>query len=931
MAEPASKAPPMAGVLEPGVLLATKLHVPRSRPGHVARPLLMGRLAEGIESSRLVLVSSPAGFGKTTLLAEWAWTGERPVAWLSLDDGDNDPARFWRHATTALDRVRPGIADRVTPLLGPPSPVSFEGLVTALINELADAAETVVLVVDDYHLVQAPEVHQSLQLLLEYLPPSLRLVIASRADPPLPLARWRARGQLAEFREADLRFTLEEAAALLGSVAGAELPASAVTALEDRTEGWVAGLQLAAISLQDHHDPAGFVEGFSGSHRYVLDYLAEEVLDHQPEPLRGFLLETSVLERLSGGLCDATTGRTDSQQLLEQIERVNLFLVPLDEVRGWWRYHQLFTELLRVRLRQERPERVAELHRAAAAWYERHGMVDDAVGHARAAGDPGWVARLIECHFEAMLGRSEDATLRRWLETLPVEVAGSRPRLLLAQAFWALIGSRVEAVERLLDAAERASADAGGEPYEPSVGRSASLVANMPAAIAQMRAAVAQLRGDPDQTVAFARLSLAALDEGEWMLTSITRWYLIVAEWLAGRPAAAERGFASSRSSIAAWRANGEPTLVAWGYYYLGRVQRARGHLSAALATYQETLEAVAGEPGRPAMPAAGVAYVGMAEVDYERDELDSALEHANRGVALARRLGWTLPLASGLSILARIRQAKGDPAGALEAIHEAENVQLSDAVVGLLNPAPAWRARLDLANGRAEAAARWTRQRDLAPDDPPSYPRECDYLVLARVLLAQQAPEQALAMLERWTDLATTQERTESIVELRALQALAHAAREDEPAALAALTEALALGAPAGYLRVFVDEGLPMAAVFRRLLASQHLERTMDAQAVPREYLALLAVAFERAGAPIRTPTRRGTLVVPGLIDPLSERELQVLGLLADGRSNKAIAEELFISLDTVKRHVSHVLDKLGAANRTQAVARARELKVLP
>ena len=931
MAEPASKAPPVVGVLEPGVLLATKLHVPRSRPGHVARPLLMGRLAEGIESSGLVLVCSPAGFGKTTLLADWARTGQPSVAWLSLDDGDNDPARFWRHATAALDRVHPGITDRVTPLLGPPLPVSFEALVTALINELTDATETVVLVVDDYHLVQTPEVNQSLELLVEYLPPSLRLVIASRADPPMPLARWRARGQLAELRERDLRFTAEETAVLLGKVMGLELPAGSLAALAARTEGWAAGLQLAGLSLRDHADPAGFVASFSGSQRYVLDYLAEEVLDRQPEPLRRFLLETSVLERLSGGLCDAVTGRSDSQQLLEQIERANLFLIPLDEERRWWRYHQLFADLLRVRLHQERPERETELHRAAAAWYERHGTVDDAVGHARAAGDPGWVARLTECHFEAMLGRSEDATLRRWLETLPVEVAGSRPRLLLAQAFWALIGSRVEAVERLLDAAERAFADVGDEPYEPSVGRSASLVANVPAAIAQMRAAVAQLRGDPDQTLAFAHLSLAALDEGEWMLSSITRWYLIVAEWLAGRPAAAERGFASSLSSIAAWRSNGEPTLVAWGYYYLGRAQRAQAHLSAALRTYQEMLEAVAGEPDRPAMPAAGVAYVGMAEVDYERDELDSALEHATQGVALARRLGWTLPLAAGLSILARIRQAKGDPAGALEAIREAENVQLSDAVVGLLNPAPAWRARLDLANGQAEAAARWTRQRDLAPDDRPSYPRERDYLVLARVLLAQRTPEPAAAMLERWADLATSQGRTESIIELRALQALAHAARGDEPAALDALTEALALGAPAGYLRVLVDEGLPMAAVFRRLLAGQHLEQTLDAQAIPREYLALVAAAFERAGAPVRTSSRRGTLVVPGLIDPLSERELQVLGLLADGRSNKAIAAELFISLDTVKSHVGHLLDKLGVANRTQAVARARELGLLP
>jgi LuxR family transcriptional regulator, maltose regulon positive regulatory protein len=382
----------------------------------------MERLADGM-GSRLVLVCTPAGFGKTTLLADWARSGRQPVAWLSLDDGDNDPARFWRHATAALDEVRPGIADRVRPLLGPPSPGSFDGLVTALINELAGAAERAVLVVDDYHLIQAPPVHQSVEFLLEHLPDPLRLVVASRADPPLPLARWRARGQLTELREADLRFTQEEAAALLHAAVGAELPATAVSALEDRTEGWAAGLHLAAISLQGHRDPTGFVRGFSGSHRYVLDYLAEEVLDHQAEQLRSFLLESSVLERLSGGLCDATTGRTDSQQLLEEIERINLFLVPLDE------------------------ERVTELHRAAAAWYEQHQLADEAVGHARAAGDSAWVARLIERNYEELLARSEDATVRGWLLALPAEAAGSRPRLLLAQAFWALIGGRLEAVE----------------------------------------------------------------------------------------------------------------------------------------------------------------------------------------------------------------------------------------------------------------------------------------------------------------------------------------------------------------------------------------------------------------------------------------------------------------------------------------------------
>ena len=396
------------------VLLATKLHVPRPQPGFVPRPRLVEALGEGLARG-LIVVCAPAGFGKTALLADWARSGRRPVAWLSLDTADNDPARFWRHAVAALDRARPGIGERAGPLLGPPAPPSFEGLVTALINDLAarPGDDEVLLVLDDYHLIDAQPVHASLAFLLEHLPPGLHLVLASRADPPLPLARLRAGGQLAELRAADLRFTAEEAAALLRESAGADLPAAAVAALAARTEGWAAGLQLAALSLRGQADPAGFVAAFSGSHRYVLDYLTEEVLDRQHEQVRTFLLETSVLERLSGGLCDAVTGRADSQAMLERVERAGLFLVPLDEVRGWWRYHHLFADLLRARLQQQQPGRVVALHRAAAAWCEEHGLADDAVRHALAAGDPAWAARLVERHAETLLGRSEGATLRR--------------------------------------------------------------------------------------------------------------------------------------------------------------------------------------------------------------------------------------------------------------------------------------------------------------------------------------------------------------------------------------------------------------------------------------------------------------------------------------------------------------------------------------
>jgi LuxR family transcriptional regulator, maltose regulon positive regulatory protein len=419
-----------------------------------------------------------------------------------------------------------------------------------------------------------------------------------------------------------------------------------MAALETRTEGWVAGLQLAALSLQGHADPAGFVATFSGSHRFVLDYLTEEVLTRQPQPLVQFLLETSVLERLSGPLCDAVTGRDDSQRLLEQIERANLFLVPLDDQRRWWRYHQLFADLLQARLKQADPERVTELHRAAAGWCERHELGDDAIRHALAAEDPEGAARLIERHLEEqILRRSEGATLARWLAALPAEVVRSRPRLCFGRALTALLRGRADEAESLLDAVERAADSAGEEPYEPSVGRAASILANLPAVTAVGRADLARLRGDPEREAAFARQALAHMTEQDGMqLGSFARYHLAMADWLAGRLDEAERGLAEV---VADRSAAGERYLAVRAGWDLGHIQQAQGRLGAALRTYQHGLERVS-EPGHPPLPAAGMAHVGLAEVLYERDELAAALEHATAGVALGRQLAYTPPLATG-------------------------------------------------------------------------------------------------------------------------------------------------------------------------------------------------------------------------------------------------------------------------------------------
>jgi LuxR family transcriptional regulator, maltose regulon positive regulatory protein len=913
MADPPDRTPQHATTPGPDELLATKLHLPRPPRGFVARPRLVDRLDDGL-ARELTLICAPAGFGKTSLLADWSQRREQRLGWLSLDVGDNDPVRFWRHTVAALDRARPGVAERVSPLLGPPAPASFEAVTTAVVNELATEDGDALLVLDDYHLIEAQSVHASLQFLVEHQPPGLHVVLATRADPPLPLARLRARGQLTELRAAELMFTVDEATDLLREAAGLELRDDEVAPLVARTEGWAAGLQLAALSLHGQPDVAGFVESFSGSHRHVLDYLTEEVLEQQPESVRDFLFETSVLDRLSGPLCDAITGRADGQAMLEAIEGANLFLAALDEVRGWWRYHPLFTDLLRARLQQQDPERMRELHRNAGLWHEEHGPVDDALSHALAAGDAAWAARLIERHADELLLRSEGATLQRWLAALPPGSIDARPRLLITQTRFA----GLEEVEDLLDAAEHALAHTVDEPYEPSAGRGVSRLANVPAMIAIGRAFVAYERGDGEATMAFSSRALAEIGEGEWWLDSLARALFGAAAWLHGRLAEAERAIASS---IARWQAADVHDQVELWSQYLGQIQCARGRLDLAVETYQQVLEA-ATVPDRRALPAASTAHVGLGAVAYQRGEFGTALPHLTEGLRLCRQFGNPDSLANGLATLAWIRRAQGDVPAALEAMDEAGRVS-DPTVVDLLNTVPAQRARLLLSQGDIAAAARWAEARGLAADNQPSYPREPAYVLLARVLLAQDQPDQALKVLDRLHAAAVAQDRTGSVIEIQALRALGLAALGDEDGAVATLGETLTLAHPQGYIRVFVDEGPTMGTLLGQLIQARQ-------GAVPGDYVGRLVRAFEHDGAGRASDDRPTAAIVPGLVTALSDRELEVLHLLAAGKQNQEIAGELHMALNTVKKHATHIFDKLGATNRTEATVRAREFGLL-
>lgn len=587
------------------LLLATKLAVPPLRPGRVARPRLLHRL-RGAAGRELVLVCAPAGFGKSTLLAEWVGEDGRAVAWLSLDEADNDPVRFWRHIAAAVDGARPGVAQRAGVLVGGPGSTSVMAAVTALVNDLASAQQDLLLVVDDYHLIQSADVHRSVTFLLDHLPAPLCLALAARSDPPLPLARLRARGQLVELRAADLRFTHGEAGALLAASAAPAMSEALVSALGERTEGWAAGLQLAALSLRGRSDVPGFVTGFSGSNRYVLDYLTEEVLDGQPPELTTFLLESSVLDRLSGPFCDAVLGRTDSQQMLESVERANLFLLALDGERRWWRYHHLFADLLRARLRRTAPDRMLVLHRAAAAWLERHGMPDAAVGAAIAGGDADTAARVVEEHLEEHLWqRNEGATLERWLTALPPEALRRRPRLVMGRAILDVLGGRWDDVEPLLGAVEEARSC---PPYRPSVRRRTSILSNLDACVALCRADLAYVRGDADRVVEFARVALARSDEGDELLREMAQVLLAETDWLAGRLAEAERALAGV---LMRWSSSEEWLVLQRVGFDLGNVQLAQGRLGAALRTYRTLgARADAAAPGLAGMSHVGVAMV---------------------------------------------------------------------------------------------------------------------------------------------------------------------------------------------------------------------------------------------------------------------------------------------------------------------------------
>ena len=884
----------------------------------MARPRLSERLSRGAESA-LTLVSAPAGFGKTTLLAEWlaaAPADGRAVAWLSLDQRDNDPALFWTYLVAALKTAAPGVGAGALSLLQPPRAPGEAGLVT-LLNDLDAVSNDVVLVLDDYHVIDARDVQDGMAFLLEHLPPQIHVVIGSRADPALPLARLRGRGDLAEIRAADLRFTPGEAAAYLNEAMGLVLTAADVAALEGRTEGWIAALQLAALSLQGREDTAAFIAGFAGDDRYIVDFLAEEVLQRQPEHVQQFLLQTSILDRLSGPLCDSVTGQDGSKAKLAALERGNLFLVPLDDRRQWYRYHQLFADVLHARLRDEQPDDVPDLHRRASAWYEQNDEPSEAISHALAAGDFERAADLVELAIPAMLRSRQEAAVLGWLELLPDEVVRVRPVLSVGFAGALLAGGEFEGVEARLRDAER-WLDTTAAICQGSQAPSAEMVVvddaefrRLPAAVGLYRAALALARDDGPGTVRHARRALELSPEEDHLGRASAAALMGLASWGSGDLEAGHSGYAECMAGLrrAGYIADTFGCAIA-----LADIRRAQGRLGEAMRTYEQALQR-ASQPGGAVLRGTADMYVGMSEIYRERGDLAAATQQLLRSQELGEHMGLPQNRYRWRVAMARIRQAEGDLGGALDLLDEAERVYVGDFFPNV-RPVPALQARVRAAQGEWGEALGWVREQGLSVDDDLSYLREFEHITLARVLLARYTAERAEAsmhdatrLLERLLRAAEEGARTGSVIEILVLQALAHQLRDDIPAALACLERALALAEPEGYVRIFVDEGPPMASVLRAAAK----------QGIAPSYVRRLLAAVNT--------TEDSTPVSQALIDPLSERELDVLRLLGTDLDGPEIARELIVSLNTVRTHTKNIYAKLGVNNRRAAVRRAKEL----
>lgn len=893
-------------------LLQTKLYAPAPQPGLVHRPRLTKLIGEGL-ARKLTLISGPPGSGKTTLLRDWTSTSRPLVAWLSLEEADNDSTRFWTYFMAALQELHEDLAKDAQELLHEVGqqtrPVQLEAVLTALINDLSDFPREFALVLDDYQHINQRAIHEGLTFLIDHLPPRMHLIITCRVDPPLPLARLRARGQLIEVRSADLRFTSEEAVTFLNQTMKLNLTDDQVVALEARTEGWIVGLQLAAISLQKQEDPRLFIDSFTGSHRFILDYLLDEVLNREPENVQSFLLETSILERFTSPLCNEMMGANNAPEMLMRLEQANLFIVPLDNERHWYRYHNLFADLLRSRLQELKPDRVQELHRRACVWFEREGLLPEAINHAISMPDFERAAQLMERAAETQRQRGEIATLSRWMNTLPGSVRRSHPVLCLAYARALVDTSQNLPIEGLIDDAE-----AG---LETSAFSGDSSSAALRGQIAALRGYLSMIRQQYPETIDLSRRARELLPE------DAARWRSFVGLTLAGAyrfsndwAAAAQTYLEASDLSRAV--GDGVNALLALGLR--GEVLQAQGHLHQAVDQFEQVLQ-LAGDLGVPKAPSTAYALIGLGRILCEWNDLEAADQFVQRGLKYGKRADMQDISLRGYLALARIRQTRGDLAGALEALDNAEPAARQIGMAEIKDWIQAVRVQVWLARGDATPAIGWASSYTGELQDT-IYPSIA--IAMARARLAQGQPEAAVGFLEHALQAARAVGRLGNAVPILVVKAIAQEAGGDRRTAISTVSDALTHAAPEGYIRVFLDEGDPMRSLiseFRRSLESEPRGTVPQHQRTILDYTGQLLDAFTISSA------HRESMTLPlqsSIPEPLTGRELEVLRLIKAGLSNRDIAAKDIVSINTVKTQVRSIYGKLGVHKRADAIIAA-------
>ncbi len=903
-------------------LLTTKLYIPPFREDGVPRPHLTDRLLAGTgRAGCFGLLSSPAGTGKTTLLSEFVSRIQQPVAWLSLDEGDNDLNRFWSYLVAAFQSDLDRFGGSVLELLRRSQQLPGDTLPTLLLNEIADREQSIVLILDDYHEIHSEYIHTGLQFLIDHLPQNLYIVISTRIDPPFPLARYRARNQMIELRNHDLRFSGEETTKFLHYTMGLEMPDEDAAALGERTEGWAAGLQLAGLSLQGQRDVHAFIQEFTGSTLYVAEYLLEEVLRRQTEGMRTFLVQTSILSQMNGSLCEAVTHCPDGQTMLQTLHRSNTFLIPLDRQGEWFRYHHLFADLLHSRLKQElSTDEIADLHSRAANWYDRNDLPSEAVRHALAAGDFEKAANLIDMYARSLIYSGQISVLRGWLEGLPDTLRNTQTKLRFYQ-FW------IDALQGKADLSEPAlqemEVSLATLPSTPDNNRlRGELMSVICRAIA--------LSGRTARGIQLAREALALLPSDDYASLARTNSALAITLDLEGHTEEASPVYQRCFSQAAE---AGEYRLLANTMMVKGLVQIHYGKLSEAEQTFREIIDLGERKNNSPPDRAvtnvdffpAGQGYLGLGNVHLEWNDLQTAETYLQRGIDLCHRGGLD-GVFIGRELLSRLRQARGDLVGALEEIRHPEqggprvddiNIIIRRILIEVdrENVDAAW----ELASPLAELL-----ESDAATERIPLLFLERLQAAVARVYLSRGEFENALRMADKLQSTARPGNRIPRLIEADLIRALALLEQSDGkiiPGAVKALEHALELAEPQEYVLVFKEAGPGVILLLRAVLDNPSASDTTRAYAQN---------LFDDFSVMVDTSPVKANGEVPGIVEQLTPREMEVLELLATGDTNQAIAEKLVITVRTVKKHASNIYGKLNVDNRTQAVARARDLGLL-